>query len=85
MTRYHYPNGYGLSVVSTESSYGGKKGLFEAAVIADSEDEGWHLVYDTPITDDVLGWQTEEDIEALKARVAALPRRGTYTQKGHTS
>jgi hypothetical protein len=70
MARYSFENGYGLSVIRSEYSYGGSDGLFEAAVLYDD-----HIVYDTPITSDVLGWQTQDDIVDLIALVEALPPR----------
>lgn len=57
---YAFPNGYGASVIKHDYSYGGKKGLWELAVLKDDE-----LCYTTPITEDVIGhlaWDTVEDI-----------------------
>ena len=62
-----FDNGYGASIVCHDRSYGGpfkigESNLYELAVLHDG-----HLCYDTPITDDVLGWQTIEEInETLK-------------------
>ena len=46
-------------------SYGSEQGLWETAVMKDD-----HITYDTHITSDVLGFQTEEDVldtlEAIK-------------------
>jgi len=50
-------NGYKASIVCHEYSYGGDRGLYELAVIRDNR-----IVYDTPITNDVLGWLTPDDI-----------------------
>ena len=57
-SRMHFDNGYGVSVVSHSYSYGGRDGLYEIAVL-DSNDE---LTYDTPVTNDVIGYLTEEDL-----------------------
>jgi len=54
-----YPNGYGASIVQSEYTYGGKEGLFELAVFG----KDGEISYDTPITDDVLGYLSEEDVE----------------------
>jgi hypothetical protein len=57
--RIQFENGFGASIVKHKYSYGGEKGLYELAVI-DSEGQ---LTYETPITDDVLGYLSEEDVE----------------------
>ena len=36
---------------------------------------GGHIVYDTPITGDVLGHLTEEQVAETLASIAALPAR----------
>jgi hypothetical protein len=60
-----------VSVIQTPYSYGGDAGLYELAVMAADGD----IAYDTPITDDVLGYQTKEQIEQLLADVEALPAK----------
>jgi len=62
--RMHFNNGYGVSVVSHNFSYGGKDGLYELAVL----DSNGELTYTTPITSDVLGYLTPDDVteEMLK-------------------
>ena len=57
--RIQFDNGFGASIVKHEYSYGGKDGLYEIAVL-DSEGQ---ITYDTPITNDVLGYLSEEDVE----------------------
>jgi hypothetical protein len=64
-----FPNGYGASIVMNGLSYGGRKGLWELAVLDDRED----LCYDTPITDDVLGYLTEDDVNEILDRIEELP------------
>jgi hypothetical protein len=74
--RVNFPNGYGASVVRGAYSYGGPAGLYELAVItADGE-----LVYDTPITDDVLGWLSEDSVTKALAEIEALPQREAVEQ-----
>jgi hypothetical protein len=58
----------GASVVMHPGSYGFARGLWELAVL-DREGE---ITYDTPITDDVLGWLTEEDVEKTLQEIANL-------------
>jgi hypothetical protein len=53
-----FENGYGASVIRSEHSYGGSRGLYELAVL----DNDVKLTYDTPITDDVLGYLKPEEV-----------------------
>jgi len=66
--RMDFPNGYTASVIRSEHSYGGDDGLYELAILRDG-----NLDYDTPITDDVLGHQTEADIDQLLGDILSLP------------
>lgn len=67
--RITFPNGRGASVICNDYSYGGDQGLFEVAVL----NAAGQLDYTTPITDDVLGWLTAEDVGVLLQAIAALP------------
>jgi len=69
---HRFDNGYGASVVRNQYSYGGSSGLYELAVIKFDGDE-WDLVYDTPITDDVLGWLEDEKVSLLLTTISELP------------
>lgn len=68
--RLTFPNGYGISVVSGPASYGGPHGLYELAVLHEGR-----IVYDTPVTTDVLGWLSEDDVTERLNEVARLPPR----------
>jgi len=68
-----FPNGYGASVIRSTSSYGGKNGLYELAVLRGTEAD-WHLCYSTTITDDVLGHLTPGDVTAYLNEIKALPQ-----------
>ena len=60
--RIQFDNGYGASVVKSSFSYGGNQGLYELAVLFED-----NITYNTPITDDVLGYLSEDDVtEHLK-------------------
>lgn len=63
-----FPNGYGASIVCSPFSYGGPQGLYEIAVL-----DGQGITYDTPVTSDVLGYLSEEDVEKTLADIEALP------------
>jgi hypothetical protein len=54
-----FSNGYGASIVQGPHTYGGPKGLYEIAVFG----KDGQISYNTPITDDVIGYLSEEDVE----------------------
>jgi len=84
--RYFFPNGYGVSVVRFTSpggfggSYGAEQGLYELAILKRYVQKGygadldwnWEICYDTPITGDVLGHLSEEEVEVLLYEVENL-------------
>jgi hypothetical protein len=70
VSRLEFPNGYSASVVRGPHTYGGPAGLYEMAVMW-----GDALVYDTPVTSDVLGHLTEGDVTERLNEVARLPPR----------
>lgn len=63
-----FDNGYGASVVCTPYTYGGKEGLYELAVL----DNDGHLTYDSPITNDVLGYLTQQDVTEVLIKIQQL-------------
>jgi hypothetical protein len=62
--KHFFDNGYGISVAKFRGSYGYELGLYESAVLKGTE-EKYEICYDSVITDDVLGYQTEEEVEVL--------------------
>ena len=81
---YRFENNFGASVVRHNTSYGGKEGLWELAVIKWSEesiDPDWRLVYDTPITDDVIGWLEESEIEPILLKIKSLNKYGQFDEE----
>jgi hypothetical protein len=66
-----FDNGYGVSVVCGTGTYGGGEGLYELGVIIGNP-KSYTLTYATPVTDDVLGYLTEQDVTDTMAKVAAL-------------
>ena len=67
-SRMVFENGYGVSVVSHTYSYGGKDGLFEVAVLGKDGD----LTYDTPVTNDVIGYLEPEGVAEIMEQVQGL-------------
>jgi hypothetical protein len=66
--RIEFSNGYGASIVKGPYTYGGRDGLFELAVLG----SGGEISYDTPITDDVVGYLTEDGVSTLLAEIELL-------------
>ena len=71
-----FQNGYGASIVQHDFSYGGRNGEWELAVIKHNDlvspfkfDD---LCYDTPITSDVLGYLSEEEVNENLLKIQAL-------------
>ena len=71
--RLFFDNGYGVSVIRHEHSYGGPEGKFEIAVLTGDAGD-WNLTYRTPLTDDVIGWLEPEQVTDLLRDVQELPR-----------
>jgi hypothetical protein len=69
--RFLFDNGYGSSVVRHSGSYGVDQGLWELAVT----DANGRLDYTTPVTDDVLGYLTEQQVAQALDAVCRLPGR----------
>jgi hypothetical protein len=68
MSRIQFENGYGASVVKTDYTYGGDKGLYELAVL----DSNGSLTYSTSITDDVIGYLRPEDVTDVMEKIQQL-------------
>ncbi len=69
-SKMFFPNGYGVSVIEGGASYT-TGGTYELAVLKGKEGY-WGLTYDTPITDDVLGHQSPDQITSLMRSVQEL-------------
>lgn len=86
---YKFPNGYGASVVRFTlpmkafmradpngmeyGSYTNNEDEWELAVIK-WEDDDYKLTYDTPITDDVMGYLGSKEVEDILKRIADLSK-----------
>ena len=72
-----FPGGYGISVVRFKLS--GMSGSYtsndvedyEVAILKGTEDD-WEICYDTHFTNDVLGWQTKEDINKILSHLIRM-------------
>jgi hypothetical protein len=68
---FKFDNGFGGSLIQGGISYGKDQGLYELAVVK-FDNENWSLTYDTPVTDDVLGWLSESDVNEKLGEIKAL-------------
>ena len=66
-SRTKFKNGYEASVVKSEYSYGGRNGLYELAIFKDDE-----ICYTTPITNDVMGYLTEDNVTETFIKIQEL-------------
>ena len=66
--RMMFDNGFGVSVVSHTFSYGGKDGKYELAVL----DSDGQLTYETPVTNDVMGYLDPEDVTKIMEDIQNL-------------
>lgn len=67
MARMQFDNGYGISVISGKMFYTSDSAPYECAVLFNDD-----ITYNTSITDDVIGHQTEEGITEVMAKIQSL-------------
>jgi hypothetical protein len=89
LTNVMFPNGQGASIIrytytnpidglTRSGSYGAQSGLYELAVL----DKDGNRDYTTPVTSDVCGRLTEDEVTALLERIEALPDRNKLRYQG---
>lgn len=66
-----FDNGYGISVITGEDAYSDDKHPYECAIIKGSK-ENYYMVYDTPITDDVIGFCNKEKVSEIMKQIQEL-------------
>lgn len=71
--REFYENGYGISIICNEYSYGGREGLYEIAVLKGDE-EDYNICYDTPITSDVIGYLSSTEVKEIIEKIKSLDK-----------
>ena len=74
-----FPNGYGASVIRSEHSFGGNRGLYELAVLKGGEWDS-KLCYDTYLTKDVIGHLDEEGVSNILQMISNLDKPGLATE-----
>lgn len=65
--RMDFPNGYGVSVITGSMFYSTPDTPYELAILKNGR-----LCYDTPITDDVLGYLTKKEVTEVMKQVQNL-------------
>ncbi len=65
--KVYFPNGFGASIIKHSGSYGREDDLFEVAVLFEGD-----ICYRTPITNDVVGYLTDEDVAHICRRISDL-------------
>ena len=70
--KFVFPNGYGASVIKHLGSYGYNQNLFELAVLKKVTENEYELCYNSPITDDVIGCLTNEDVLEYLEKIKKL-------------
>ena len=65
-----FDNGYTASVVSNDMSYGSDRGLFEIAILYKDD-----IVYDTGLTEDVIGFLDFQEVADTLKKIEQLPKR----------
>lgn len=69
---YKFENGYGASVIKHSMSYGHEQGLWKLGVLEFYDEDKFRLCYGTEITDDVIGYLTEKQVNKLLEKIKKL-------------
>lgn len=69
---FKFDNGFGASVIKRWFSYGGQEDLWELGVLIFDDEGNYHLTYDTPITGDVEGYLSDEEVRNLLKEIQEL-------------
>lgn len=67
IAQINFPNKYGISVIFGKQAYSNGKDTYEVAVLYKKQ-----LCYTSPITDDVLGYQTKEEVTEIMKQIQDL-------------
>lgn len=68
-----FNNGYGASIIQGGIAYTSNDEEYELAVLRGNKDD-WKLCYTTPITDDVIGHLTKNDITRYLNKIECLEK-----------
>lgn len=70
ITSHNFANGYGASIITGKNAYANEDAPYELAVLHNGD-----LCYDTELTDDVLGYLTEDEVNQYLLKIEALPAK----------
>lgn len=66
---FHFPNGYGASVIKFFGSYGYEDDLWELALLKETSEGKWGFEYTELVGFDVLGHLTDEEVNKCLKRI----------------
>ncbi len=66
--KHQFPNGFGVSVITGSIFYTSPNAPYAVAIL----DKSGHLCYTTWLTNDVLGYQTEKNVQKILEDIEAL-------------
>lgn len=66
-----FDNGYGISVITGKYAYTNDENPYECAVLKGNK-EKWIIAYDTPITNDVIGYCDKEQVTKIMKQIQEL-------------
>lgn len=70
--QFKFENSYGASVVKHDFSDGHQMNQWELGVIKWDDENNWDLYYCTPVTDDIVGYLTDEDVRDFLKQIKEL-------------
>lgn len=73
-----FENGYGVSIIRHEYSYGGPQGLWEIGILHQGK-----LCYKSGISEDVIGYLTEEQVTEYLDQIAQLTVNNECTHSNY--
>lgn len=69
---FRFENGYGASIIKHQFSYGHENDLWELAILEFDGDETSHICHDTELTDDVIGYLSDEEVRSYLEKIKEL-------------
>lgn len=69
---FKFPNGYGISVISGYGTYSEDDKPYEICVLKFVDEKTYELCYTTEISNDVVGWLTNEEVVDYAEKIKAL-------------